>query len=59
MRGIADGQEVIVGSPRLFAEQSIRVPADLARAVDLAEDAGRTAVLVGWARPGPRGDHRG
>ncbi|MEO2114216.1 MAG: copper-translocating P-type ATPase, partial [Acidimicrobiales bacterium] len=39
-----DGAEVLVGRRRLFDE----VPDDLLAAVAKAEDAGRTAVVVGW-----------
>jgi len=39
---------VTVGSPQLFAELSVDVPAGLREAVDTAGDSGRTAVLVGW-----------
>ncbi|WP_069771053.1 cation-translocating P-type ATPase [Streptomyces sp. LUP30] len=42
VRGHVEGREVAVG--RLFET----VPQELARAVDAAEQAGRTAVVVGW-----------
>ncbi|WP_108999545.1 heavy metal translocating P-type ATPase [Streptomyces rishiriensis] len=42
VRGHVEGREVAVG--RLFES----VPQELARAVDAAEQAGRTAVVVGW-----------
>jgi len=48
VRGAVDGREVIVGSPRLFAELSLTVPPVLRQAVRAAEEAGRTAVLAGW-----------
>ncbi len=48
VRGIVDGRLVTVGSPRLFAELSFTVPATLRQAARAAEEAGRTAVLVGW-----------
>ena len=48
VRGTVDGRLVTVGSPRLLGELSLAVPAPLRQAVRAAEDAGRTAVLVGW-----------
>ena len=48
VRGTVDGVAVTVGSPRLFSELSLAVPAELSRAAAAAEDAGRTVVLVGW-----------
>jgi len=44
VRATVDGAEVLVGRRRLFDE----VPDDLLTAVAKAEDAGRTAVVVGW-----------
>ena len=48
VRGRAEDRDVTVGSPLLFAELSIEVPAALREAAEAAGDAGRTAVLVGW-----------
>ncbi|WP_285785677.1 heavy metal translocating P-type ATPase, partial [Microbispora sp. NBRC 16548] len=48
VQGIVDGHAVLVGRPRLLAEWSQHLPADLARALRQAQDAGRTAVAVGW-----------
>jgi Cu+-exporting ATPase len=48
VRGQVGDIAVTVGSPRLFAELSAEVPAELREAVDAAETSGRTAVLVGW-----------
>jgi P-type Cu+ transporter len=48
VRGTVDGRVVTVGSPRLFAELSFAVPGTLRQAARAAEEAGRTAVLVGW-----------
>ncbi len=48
VQAVVAGLTVVVGSARLLASRSMTVPADLARAADLAEDAGRTAVLAGW-----------
>jgi len=39
---------VVVGRSRLLTEHGLSVPPELTRAVDAAEAAGRTAVLVGW-----------
>ncbi len=47
-RGTVDGREVLVGRERLFADQGLTVPADLARQCREWEQAGRTAVLAGW-----------
>ena len=43
-----DGHKVIVGRSRLFADQGIEVPADLAGWCRAQEEAGCTAVLVSW-----------
>ncbi|WP_198950763.1 cation-translocating P-type ATPase [Kineosporia sp. A_224] len=40
--------DVTVGSRALLAGRGLAVPADLDAALDAAETAGRTAVLVGW-----------
>jgi len=48
VRGSTEGNEVIVGSPRLLRERALTIPAELVDAVAAAEDAGRSAVLVGW-----------
>jgi P-type Cu+ transporter len=48
VRGTVDGREVTVGSPRLLGELQLIIPAELDRAVDEAEEAGRTAVLAAW-----------
>ena len=39
---------ISVGSPRLFGELSLPVSPPLRQAAEAAEEAGRTAVLVGW-----------
>ena len=55
VRGTVDGVTVTVGSPRLFGELSLAVPAPLREAAEAAEQEGRTAVLAGKAaRRGPR-----
>ena len=48
VQGTVDGLAVTVGSPRLLRELSLAVPPGLRRAVEEAQDAGRTAVLAGW-----------
>jgi Cu+-exporting ATPase len=48
VRGRVADRDVTVGSPGLFAELLIEVPAALRDAVEAAGDDGRTAVLVGW-----------
>jgi Cu+-exporting ATPase len=46
--GVVEGASVVVGRRRLLAEHGQPLPADLARAADQAEVAGRTAIAVGW-----------
>ncbi|MEV4471267.1 heavy metal translocating P-type ATPase [Nonomuraea sp. NPDC049504] len=48
VQGIVDGHAVLVGRPRLLAEWSQHLPADLERELHEAQVAGRTAVAVGW-----------
>ena len=48
VHGVVEGAEVTVGRPRLLADRSMPLPGDLERAVAAAEEAGRTAVAVGW-----------
>ncbi|GAB3163319.1 heavy metal translocating P-type ATPase [Microbispora hainanensis] len=48
VQGIVDGHAVLVGRPRLLAEWSQHLPADLTHALEQAQAAGRTAVAVGW-----------
>ncbi len=48
MRGVVDGHAVLVGRPKLLAERSQGLPADLERAVAEARARGETAVAVGW-----------
>jgi len=47
-RGIVDGHQVTVGRERLFADQRIAVPEDLAGWCRSQEQAGRTTVLAAW-----------
>jgi Cu+-exporting ATPase len=46
--GRVDGEDVLVGTPRLFAERGVTVPDDLAALRERVERDGRTAVLAGW-----------
>ncbi|MEU8176392.1 heavy metal translocating P-type ATPase [Microbispora hainanensis] len=48
VQGVVDGHAVLVGRPRLLAEWSQHLPADLTHALERAQAAGRTAVAVGW-----------
>ncbi|MCA2226447.1 heavy metal translocating P-type ATPase [Nonomuraea aurantiaca] len=48
VRGVVDGHAVLVGRPKLLAERSQQLPADLARRSAEEQTAGRTAVAVGW-----------
>ena len=48
VQGIVDGHAVLVGRARLLADWSQYLPDDLRRAMTDAEQAGRTAVAVGW-----------
>ena len=47
-RGVVDGQEVLVGSPRLLAECGHLMPAELDAERRRAEEVGATVVAVGW-----------
>ncbi|WP_157254027.1 heavy metal translocating P-type ATPase [Nonomuraea typhae] len=48
VQGIVDGHAVLVGRPRLLEEWSQHLPANLAEALEAEQNAGRTAVAVGW-----------
>ncbi|TDE37613.1 copper-translocating P-type ATPase [Nonomuraea mesophila] len=48
VQGIVDGHAVLVGRPRLLAEWSQHLPAELERVLRAAQAGGRTAVAVGW-----------
>jgi Cu+-exporting ATPase len=48
VQGVVDGAAVVVGRPRLVADRSQPLPAELERAVADAERRGRTAIAVGW-----------
>jgi len=47
-RGVVDGREVVVGRAKLLAELGMAADAGLAEQCRQWEQAGRTAVLVGW-----------
>ncbi|TDD54523.1 copper-translocating P-type ATPase [Nonomuraea terrae] len=48
VQGVVDGHAVLVGRPRLLAEWSQHLPADLERELADEQAEGRTAVAVGW-----------
>ncbi|MEU4510773.1 heavy metal translocating P-type ATPase [Nonomuraea wenchangensis] len=48
VQGIVDGHAVLVGRPRLLAEWSQPLPADLAAELEEEQAKGRTVVAVGW-----------
>ncbi|MEV6395527.1 heavy metal translocating P-type ATPase [Streptomyces sp. NPDC051907] len=48
VQGVVDGRAVLVGREKLLHEWEIRLPAELRRAKDEAEAAGRTAIAVAW-----------
>ena len=48
VRGTVDGRAAVVGRPQLLADAGIKIPDELTQARELAEAAGRTAVLVAW-----------
>ncbi|TDB99531.1 copper-translocating P-type ATPase [Nonomuraea longispora] len=48
VQGVVDGHAVLVGRPRLLAEWSQHLPAELERLLHTAQAGGRTAVAVGW-----------
>ncbi|RBY91403.1 cation-translocating P-type ATPase [Blastococcus sp. TF02A-30] len=48
VHGVVEGSAVVVGRRRLLADWSLALPPALERAADEAEEAGRTAIAVGW-----------
>ncbi|WP_116947150.1 heavy metal translocating P-type ATPase [Jiangella endophytica] len=48
VQGVVDGRGVLAGRPRLLADWSVTLPAELTVAMERAEAAGRTAVAVAW-----------
>ena len=47
-RGLVDGDEVLIGRPALLVERALPLDDVLTSAVETAEAAGETAVVVGW-----------
>ena len=50
VRGTVGAREVTVGTRQFLASGGLTIPGELALAADAAEEAGQTAVLVGWDR---------
>ncbi|WP_069162002.1 heavy metal translocating P-type ATPase [Nocardia altamirensis] len=48
VQGVVDGHAVLVGRSRLLDDWAQHLDADLERAMQTAESAGKTAVAVGW-----------
>jgi len=48
VQGDVDGERVLAGRAAWLAEGGLVLPGELASALDEAEEAGRTAVVVGW-----------
>ena len=48
VRGVVEGREVLAGRSSWLHDQGLPLPAELVAAVDEAESAGRTAIVVGW-----------
>ena len=48
VQGVVDGHAVVAGRERFLADWSLHLDDDLRAARDVAEDAGRTPVFVGW-----------
>jgi Cu+-exporting ATPase len=48
VEGVVEGRTIVAGRPRFLADRSLTLPRSLATAVDEAEAAGRTAIVVGW-----------
>ena len=48
VQGQVDGHAVVVGRPGLLEQWSVRLPAELAEALQDAQQQGRTAVAVAW-----------
>ena len=46
--GTVDGHDVVAGRPRFLADAGLAASPELEAAMAAAQDAGRTAVLVGW-----------
>jgi Cu+-exporting ATPase len=48
VQGVVDGERVLAGRAAWLVETGLVLPGELAGALDEAEEAGRTAVVVGW-----------
>ena len=48
VQGTVDSRAVTIGSSELFEALQLAVPGELAEAIQIAAEAGRTAVLAGW-----------
>jgi P-type Cu+ transporter len=48
-RGTVDGTEVLVGQPRLLADEGFEIPGELAGLCAGWENSGQSVVLVGWS----------
>ncbi|MEU3184564.1 heavy metal translocating P-type ATPase [Streptomyces sp. NPDC006923] len=48
VQGVVEGHAVLVGRTKLLAQWEIGLPAELERAAQAAEAAGRTAIAVAW-----------
>ncbi|GAA2863652.1 carbonate dehydratase [Actinoplanes cyaneus] len=46
--GTVDGRDVLVGRPQLLRERGYELTGEIERAVESAQQAGRTAVVAGW-----------
>ena len=49
VQGTVEGRVVLAGRARWLQEEGMALPAELSAALEEAEDAGRTAIAVGWA----------
>ena len=48
VEGVVEGHAVVAGRPGLLAEWGIELPAELATALERAQERGRTAIAAGW-----------
>jgi Cu+-exporting ATPase len=48
VRGVVEGHSVLVGRERLLTDEVPELPEELRRALESAEAAGRTAIVVAW-----------
>jgi Cu+-exporting ATPase len=52
VRAHVDGEQIVIGRPRMLTEWSAPLPPELSAALVEAQAAGATAVAVGWGRQG-------